>query len=114
MSGYLALNLAVIAGTLVLVLLIGWWLHRTGRPPLRWSALALTAVALVLITALFDNIMIAVGLFSYAPSALVGLHLGLAPLEDFAYPLVAALLMPTLWQLFDAPRAESRPSGESA
>jgi lycopene cyclase domain-containing protein len=58
-------------------------------------ALALT----VLLTAVFDNLMIGAGLFSYDPEHISGLFVGLAPIEDFAYPLAAAILLPTLWVL---------------
>ncbi|MDQ0768015.1 lycopene cyclase domain-containing protein [Pseudarthrobacter defluvii] len=56
------------------------------------------AVVLVL-TAVFDNLMIAAGLFMYAPEMISGAMVGLAPLEDFAYPVAAVLLLPGLWIL---------------
>lgn len=56
------------------------------------------AVVLVL-TAVFDNLMIAAGLFTYAPGMISGMKVGLAPLEDFAYPVAAVLLLPGLWIL---------------
>ena len=58
-------------------------------------ALALT----LLLTAVFDNLMIGAGLFSYDPEHISGLFVGLAPIEDFAYPLAAAILLPALWVL---------------
>jgi len=58
------------------------------------------AVVLVL-TAVFDNLMIAFGLFTYAPGMISGAKVGLAPLEDFAYPVAAVLLLPGLWILLD-------------
>ncbi|MFB0837348.1 lycopene cyclase domain-containing protein [Arthrobacter sp. E44] len=61
-----------------------------------WAA----AVVLVL-TAVFDNLMIAFGLFTYAPGMISGAKVGLAPLEDFAYPVAAVLLLPGLWILLD-------------
>ena len=41
--------------------------------------------------------MIAVGLFTYADEHIIGLRIGLAPLEDFAYTLAALILLPALW-----------------
>ena len=67
------------------------------RRTLAWAPLLVAGVALLALTAVFDNVMIAVGLFSYASAALSGLAVGLAPLEDFAYPLAAAVLLPALW-----------------
>lgn len=61
------------------------------------AAAAVTAVALFALTAVFDNLMIAADLFHYAPNQLLGPKLGLAPVEDFAYPLAAVLLLPAMW-----------------
>lgn len=65
-------------------------------------ATAATVVVLVVLTAIFDNVMIASGLFDYAGHTLNGLHVGLAPIEDFAYPLGGALLLSGLWILLTA------------
>lgn len=59
-----------------------------------------TMAVLIVLTAIFDNVMIASGLFDYAGHTLNGLHVGLAPIEDFAYPIAAGLLLPGLWLLF--------------
>lgn len=70
------------------------------------AACCTTAVVLVL-TAVFDNLMIAAGLFTYSPEHTSGVSVGLAPLEDFAYPVAAVLLLPSLWILLGK-RAEGR------
>lgn len=110
MSAYSWLNLLVLAAALLLALCAAAWLRRRGRP-LRWAAVAIAATGVLLLTLLFDNVMIAFGLFSYTPEQISGLHLGLVPLEDFAYPLVAALLVPILWQAF-AGRGEPEQGSE--
>ncbi|HLS25656.1 MAG TPA: lycopene cyclase domain-containing protein [Beutenbergiaceae bacterium] len=69
------------------------------RAWLRWAAAGLTLLALLVLTAVFDNVMIAVGLFDYTSDHLSGLRLGLAPVEDFAWPVVAAALLPAIWEL---------------
>ena len=74
----------------------------SNRPFLR--RLGGTAAVLLVLTAVFDNLMIAVDLFGYNPDRISGAFLGLAPLEDFAYPLAAVLLLPALWDLL-SPRA---------
>lgn len=66
----------------------------------RMTSSGLTALVLVALTLVFDNLMIAVDLFSYPQEHLSGLKLGLAPIEDFAYPLCAAFLLPALYTLF--------------
>jgi lycopene cyclase domain-containing protein len=65
-----------------------------------WLPSVLAAVVLVILTAVFDNLMIAVGLMTYAPDRISGVSIGAAPLEDFAYPIAAVILLPALWSLF--------------
>jgi lycopene cyclase domain-containing protein len=65
----------------------------------RMLASAVAAVVLVILTAIFDNVMIALDLFSYPDAHLSGLRIGLAPLEDFAYPLCAAFAVPAILTL---------------
>ena len=74
---------------------------RFGR---RMAASAVSFVVLAALTAVFDNVMIALGLFTYPPEHLSGLRVGLAPLEDFAYPLCAAFLVPAVFTLLPARR----------
>ncbi|MDQ1128208.1 lycopene cyclase domain-containing protein [Microbacterium sp. SORGH_AS_0888] len=74
----------------------------------RMRASALTAVVLLLLTAVFDNVMIGVGLFGYPPEHLSGLRIGLAPLEDFSYPLCAAFGVPALSCLLGRSGTEAR------
>ena len=68
--------------------------RRRGPMP---AAVLSTLVALFVLTAVFDTAMIANGLFHYAPDPLLGVRIGLAPIEDFAYPLAGALLLPAVW-----------------
>lgn len=98
---YLALDvifLAVAAAAGVAAVLV----HRgrRGRGPARLvPAIGITAAVTLLLTAVFDNLMIAAGLFTYDEDRLLGAHVGLVPVEDFAYPLAAAILLPSLWIL---------------
>ncbi len=66
---------------------------------LRWPALGITAAVLLVMTAIFDNIMISVGLVDYAPQLISGAFIGVAPLEDFAYAIAAIVGLPSLWVL---------------
>ena len=81
------------------------WRRRLG--PRWWAVTALTILALVVLTAVFDNVMIAADLFRYNEDLLIGWYLGLAPVEDFAWPVAAGLLLPAAWELL-----QPRPSGE--
>lgn len=71
----------------------------------RMAASAVTAVALIALTAAFDNLMIATDLFSYPEQHLCGIRIGLAPIEDFAYSVCAAFLLPAIFTLL-TPRRE--------
>ncbi|MCO1338896.1 hypothetical protein BJH93_08325 [Kocuria polaris] len=88
------LSLAALAG-LAALLRCG-----AGRRATVAASAGAAVVVLVLLTAVFDNLMLAAGLFGYTPEALSGYYIGLAPLEDFAYPVAAAVLLPALWILF--------------
>jgi len=71
--------------------------RRVGRQ--RMAAVGIALAALLVLTAVFDTVMIATGLVAYDPARLIGLRVGLAPIEDFAYPIAAAILLPSLWAL---------------
>ena len=62
-----------------------------------WSTLCYTLVALLLMTAVFDNFIVGSGIVAYDPSLLSGVFIGFAPIEDFAYTIVAAVLIPMTW-----------------
>lgn len=65
----------------------------------RWAAVGITAAVLLIMTAVFDNIMIGVGLVAYDPERISGAFIGIAPLEDFAYAIAAIVGLPALWHL---------------
>ncbi|MCK0118258.1 lycopene cyclase domain-containing protein [Isoptericola sp. CG 20/1183] len=64
-----------------------------------WATVALTAAVLIVLTIVFDSLMIAADLFRYGEDELLGPVIWLAPVEDLAWPVVAALLLPGLWAL---------------
>ncbi len=104
---YWALN-AVFLGA-VAVLVVAAVLAR--RAP-RWSAVGVAALVLLTMTAVFDNVIIGVGLVAYDDAHLSGARLGLAPIEDFAYTIAAVLGLPALWHLVPQRRAaSSAPAG---
>lgn len=103
---YVALNAAFIALSVV-VLAIAVLMRRLTRESA--PAIIGTVVVVFIMTAMFDNLMIAVGLFEYSSAHTSGLSIGLAPLEDFGYPLAGALLLPALWALFGGVEESNRP-----
>jgi lycopene cyclase domain-containing protein len=74
--------------------------RRPSPAPPRRRALAVLGISfavLALLTVVFDNLMIAAGFFDYGAGHITELRIGLVPVEDFAYPLAALLLLPSLW-----------------
>ena len=81
--------------------LVGLVVRRTPR----WGAVAITTAVLLVATAIFDNVMISVGLVAYNDELVGGAFIGVAPLEDFAYTVAAVVGLPALWTLLERPRA---------
>lgn len=69
-----------------------------------FSSWAAATGALLILTAVFDNVMMMAGFFDYGTEQISGLRLGLMPLEDFLYPIVGALLLSGVWQLLGGSR----------
>ena len=59
---------------------------------------------MLVLTAVFDNAMIAADLFRFDDDQLTGVRVGLAPIEDFAWPLAASAALPGLLLLLERPR----------
>jgi lycopene cyclase domain-containing protein len=96
---YWALNaifLGVVAAVALAALL-------TRRAP-SWVAVLIAAGVLLVLTALFDNVLIGIGLVGYNRSLISGVFVGRAPLEDFAYTVAAIVLLPSLWTLVSRKR----------
>ena len=74
------------------------------RLALNWQ---LTLGVLLVMTAVFDNVMIGIGLVDYNPDLISGAFVGIAPLEDFAYAIAAVVLLPALWHLLPARTART-------
>ena len=99
---YWALNAIFLAGVALVVLAA----VLSSRGP-RWASVLLAGLVLLATTAVFDNVMIGIGLVDYNPDLISGAFIGIAPLEDFAYAIAAVLLLPALWHLL-APRTKAR------
>jgi lycopene cyclase domain-containing protein len=70
----------------------------TRRAP-RWLSVLIAAGILLILTAVFDNVMIAIGLVGYDRALISGVFIGRAPIEDFAYTVAAVVLLPSVWML---------------
>ena len=101
---YWALN-AIFLGVVALVAVAA---VLTRRAP-RWLNVGLTAGVLLVMTAVFDNVMIGIGLVGYNADLISGVFVGIAPLEDFAYAVAAVILLPALWTLLPARQSTEAP-----
>jgi lycopene cyclase domain-containing protein len=95
---WLAAGVAVPVSAVSLVVLA-----RAGRRVLVPALVALAV--LVALTAVFDNVIVGTGIVAYDGSRILGLRVGVAPVEDFSYTVVAALALPALWVLLGRRRA---------
>ena len=99
---YWALNAIFLA--VVVVVAVAALVSR--RMP-RAGAMAITAGILLVMTAIFDNVMIGIKLVGYNESLISGTVIGIAPLEDFAYAVAVVILLPSLWSLLGDRRENS-------
>lgn len=53
---------------------------------------------MLILTAVFDNLIILAGIVDYDATKLMGIYVGVVPIEDFAYTVVAVLLVPAIWK----------------
>lgn len=100
MTTYLLLAAGVAVPVSVVALVV---LARAGRQVLLAALIGL--VALVALTAVFDNVIVGSGIVAYDASRILGIRVGVAPIEDFSYAIAAALVLPALWVLLGRRRA---------
>lgn len=100
MTTYLLLAAGVAVPVSVAALVV---LARAGRRALVPALIGL--VVLVALTAVFDPVIVGTGIVAYDESRILGVRLGVAPIEDFSYCIVAALALPALWLLLGRRRA---------
>jgi lycopene cyclase domain-containing protein len=62
-----------------------------------WRAIGFTMLWMLLVTLVFDNIIIGLEIVGYDKTKISGILLGLAPIEDFAYTIVAVLAVSIIW-----------------
>ena len=62
-----------------------------------WKTVLWTMLSMLLLTLIFDNVIIGLDIVAYDPEKVSGVFLGLAPIEDFAYTVVAVLAVSSIW-----------------
>lgn len=95
---YILMNLVFMTAVL---LALRKWLRRPN------AAAWVTLGSLLILTLIFDNVILWAGFVEYDTSKLLGLYLGLAPIEDFFYAILAAVIIPVLWVALDKKRRGS-------
>jgi lycopene cyclase domain-containing protein len=85
---YLTLNLLFIGLSLLALLLV---------PKNRWPAYLVGLLPMLILTAVFDNAIVAAGIVAYDPTKISGVMVGLVPVEDFAYTIAAVAIVPSVW-----------------
>lgn len=90
---YLAMSVPFLGWAVALTVLAAW------RFGLALRTLVVPIVALMVGTAIFDNLIIWSGLVAYDDSRILGIRIGLAPVEDFLYAIVAVMLTASLWHI---------------
>ena len=100
-----ALIVVPFAAVTAAVVLLTRRLPRFGR---RMAASGAAALVLIALTAVFDNVMIAAALFDYPSDRISGIRIGLAPIEDFSYPVCAAFLVPAVFTLLASRRTKGK------
>ena len=86
---YLALNLTFMFVAFVTLNLV------SRKSP--WRAIGFTMLWMLLVTLVFDNLIIGLEIVGYDKTKISGILLGLAPIEDFAYTVVAVLAVSIIW-----------------
>ena len=109
---YLWLGLAFISTAAVAGVIFARRGAMPGEAGKHWKAVGLAFAALAVLTAVFDSVMIGMELFHYDASHILGVKIGLAPIEDFAYPLAGVVALPGLWMWLTRKRKGSS-SGSS-
>ena len=66
-------------------------------PKNRWPAYLVGLLPMLVITAVFDNLIVASGIVDYDPSKISGILIGAVPIEDFAYTIAAVAIVPSVW-----------------
>ncbi|MET4541864.1 lycopene cyclase domain-containing protein [Arthrobacter bambusae] len=107
---YLWLALAFIAAAVIAGVIFARQGAQPGETGKHWKAVGLAFAALAVLTAVFDSVMIGMELFHYDASHILGVKLGLAPIEDFAYPLAGVVALPGLWMWLTRIRKQSSES----
>lgn len=89
---YLLISAPFLALALVILVLY------SRRLPHAVATTAAVGAVLLVLTAVFDNLMILAGLVGYGSQQQLGIRVGLVPVEDFFYTIFVVLILCALWK----------------
>ena len=89
MLTYITLNFVFLA-----VIMLALWFFKV---KLISKRVLLTIVILCVMTAIFDSLIVGLGIVDYNYAKTLGVAIGTAPIEDFFYAILAGIMIPALW-----------------
>lgn len=94
MFRYLILNI-------IFLLIIFFLIYKLNVARKNLRLIIKTIIIMVILTAIFDPLIIKYGIVDYNRQYTIGINLFNAPIEDFFYAIAAGLLIPVLWSYYD-------------
>lgn len=71
------------------------------RKLINWKVVLVALVVLLLLTIIFDSLIIYANIVNYDISKILGVFIGLAPLEDFSYTIFALFFVVCTWKILE-------------
>ncbi len=87
---YLILN-----SIIVLIVFLITWFYNKDLFNKKWF---LATLVLLVMTAIFDSLIVGNEIVAYNDDSYLNLFIGMAPIEDFAYTIAGMMIIPTVWK----------------
>jgi lycopene cyclase domain-containing protein len=97
MATYLILNIIFI---LIVCIVARVAFHRPSK------AFVATFIVLIILTAVFDNVIVGLSIVDYDPAKILEIKIGFAPIEDFMYAVLAVIIVPIVWHRLGSKHAQ--------
>lgn len=88
MATYLLVNILFVSAVLIAFRV------RSQKPT---KAIWLSLTVLLILTAIFDSMIVGFKIVGYDLDKILGIYVGLAPIEDFFYAVMALLIVVVVW-----------------
>jgi lycopene cyclase domain-containing protein len=76
---------------------LAWAFLRRNIRTLNLRAVLYSIVVMLVVSVIFDNVIVGLGIVEYDPARILGWRMGVAPIEDFGYAIVGAFAIPAIW-----------------